>query len=404
MVLQVYFQVDKKYRKLLRSVLEVDHAYPFISCNERLEQADAMAQAQAKQIKLEYVIQDGETVLFRDAVTLGEGYPMNILLLVNQTLHDVFTDVAEADKKQLLQRLEQAFLAPTEVVEPHLEQEEIERPAPVEVAIEAPAPLEVPREVAEGVVPPPTTEEPEPLLDKPVEEKPAKKEKKQRSKRRIPIQWHKKSYRLAFLCLFVVIAIGIAAFSLWPQQQEKAQAEGPSKPDLTQLIAKEDLAGVDKWYPKRWGDVIQAFVEDANVAGLKGVLAYAPSVGLRVAISFFEKDYIAVIHAYEQDKDAIYTKTEYAFIGFAYLTQGKLDQAEMLNLYADDADLKAYIVDYQGTKTTLAETNQLLKRADLSAAMKRALQEKKQALEAHLNNYKQGKVEVETNGKRKEAI
>ncbi|MBC1309324.1 hypothetical protein [Listeria booriae] len=406
-MLQVYFQVDKKHRKLLRTVVEMDRGYPLTACNELLVKADTIVEENACQVDLEFAIREDEELVFRDMVALGEGYPMNILLLVNQSLHDVFVDVAEADKKQLLHRLEQAFLAPEQP------QKYVSRDSPAEEALQA---LEKPVEpvkakIEQPIVIPKEAAPKKEAFSIPIEEKieEGKSTEKKQARKRVKFQvdvsryWHKKSYRIAILCLFVVVISGIAIM-LWPQQQEQAQAEGPTKPSIETLIEHENLKGIAKWYPKRWGDVIQAYVEDANLSGLKQILAYAPSVNLKIDIAFFEKDFPTIIQLYEKNKEDIYTKTDYAFIGFSYLTQGKLEQAEVLNLYADDADLKAYIADYRLTKTTLDETNKLLKRTDLSAAMKQELQEKKLALEAHIKNYKEGKVEVESSGKRKEAI
>ncbi|EHY0418793.1 hypothetical protein K1Y85_002888 [Listeria monocytogenes] len=95
----IRFEVEKNVRKLLRPIIKGGVDYELRTCNTILQEAEAILLQQGISSNLFYHIQEPFIpVSFRASVMLGEGRPMNILLLVNQTLNTVFTDKPEEEK------------------------------------------------------------------------------------------------------------------------------------------------------------------------------------------------------------------------------------------------------------------------------------------------------------------
>lgn len=384
-MIKIRFEIEKHHRKFLRPVIQQGKEYPLRDSNRLLQEADQIIASHHQRSSLIYNIQDDEgQISFRADLTLGEGKAMNILLQVNQTLNTVFSDRSQQEKKDLLNSLEQAFL---------------EEPSTSPVA-----------ELKEKVEDKETVSETKALdtVNKIQKRSTHKKKKITKEKQ---YQFHDQlkpllgkigSYKKTIIlsCIGGFFLLAIVYFAWGFLSIPKESAKKVEKPSYHKLLQSENMADVYKYYPKKWKDTRVSWISDANVRMLKAMKEVNASVQLDIDIGYYEKDYEQVTQLYEKHKDQSYLKIEYAFIGFSYLTQNNVKQAEVLSLYAEDPDLKTYISDYKLTQSTLKETEEVLKRKDISKDLRAELEQKKVELKSHLQNYKEGKVEVSDRAKK----
>ncbi|HAB8811052.1 TPA_asm: hypothetical protein GYS95_12430 [Listeria monocytogenes] len=387
-MLTIRFEVEKPIRKLLRSIIRGGVDYELRTCNTILQEAEAILLQAGISSSLHYHIQEPTIpVSFRSSVMLGEGRPMNILLLVNQTLNTVFTEKPEEEKRYLIQLLEQSFLEEPPIVEE--KEQEVEAPTSIPFS-----------KVEEPIIA---------KLDKSVDQRPlteivTEKKTRKRSGSRKPIQqaasffsFSKKSWIVIGSALFLLSLVIFFVLVSAPNSKTEAIKKEPS---LASLLERKDLSKIATYYPEEWENIRIDYIQEADVIGLKAMKKEMPSDLLNLDIAYFEKNYQQVIHLYEGNKELEFASIDYAFIGFSYLTNGNVEQAEVLNLYAEDPDLKAYIADYKLTESIISETKQVLKRKDLTKELRKELEIKLNEAENHLQNYHQGKVEVKQNGKK----
>ncbi|EOG9807223.1 hypothetical protein ACLMQE_002765 [Listeria monocytogenes] len=385
----IRFEVEKNVRKLLRPIIKGGVDYELRTCNTILQEAEAILLQQGISSNLFYHIQEPTIpVSFRASVMLGEGRPMNILLLVNQTLNTVFTDKPEEEKNSLIHLLEQAFLE-EEQTTPEVKLEKKGIPE---------SPPSIPVVEIQEEFPITQTEE---IISKPT------KQLNKRPKRR---EWRAIISRFSSFFMFsrkvwIVLAVAIVVtssmvlFFLMPSEASKTEAVKKT-PSLEKLLKEEKLPEIARYYPEEWENVRLDYIHDANIWGLQEMNQVKPSSLLDVDIAYFEKNYDQVVQLYEANKALKYAGIDYAFVGFSYLTEGNVKQAEVLNLYAEDPDLKAYIEDYKLTQSIVTETKQVLKRKDLTEELRTELETKLKEAEKHIQDYHQGKVEVKKDGEK----
>ncbi|EIA3595480.1 hypothetical protein LGQ25_002844 [Listeria monocytogenes] len=385
----IRFEVEKNVRKQLRSVIRGGVDYELRTCNTILQEAEAILLEQGISSQLFYHIQEPDIpVSFRDSVMLGEGRPMNILLLVNQTLNTVFTDKPEEEKRQLIHLLEQAFL------------EEVELNP--EVIVEKEISLDTPNDA-----PVVKTKDENPVI-RVEKEKPMKEKKKNSQTKRREIRLDTSRFSSLFsisrknwiiFASVLLIFAGIAMFLIIPSESISKEKE-KQKPSFETLIKEGKLPELARYYPEEWENVRLDYINDANIRGLQEMNQVKPSQLLKIDIAYFEKNFDQVVLLYEESKELKYSSIDYAFVGFSYLTKGNIKEAEVLNLYAEDPDLKAYIADYKLTQSIVNETKQVLGRQDLTKELRTELETKLKEAENHINDYHQGKVEVKKDGEK----
>ncbi|ELU5122865.1 hypothetical protein SB900_002758 [Listeria monocytogenes] len=385
----IRFEVEKNVRKLLRPIIKGGVDYELRTCNTILQEAEAILLQQGISSNLFYHIQEPTIpVSFRASVMLGEGRPMNILLLVNQTLNTVFTDKPEEEKNSLIHLLEQAFL----------EEEQTTPEVKLGKKVIPESPPSIPVVEIQEEFPITQTEE---IISKPT------KQLNKRPKRR---EWRAIISRFSSFFMFsrkvwIVLAVAIVVtssmvlFFLMPSEASKTEAVKKT-PSLEKLLKEEKLPEIARYYPEEWENVRLDYIHDANIRGLQEMNQVKPSSLLDVDIAYFEKNYDQVVQLYEANKALKYAGIDYAFVGFSYLTEGNVKQAEVLNLYAEDPDLKAYIEDYKLTQSIVTETKQVLKRKDLTEELRTELETKLKEAEKHIQDYHQGKVEVKKDGEK----
>ncbi|ELQ0053455.1 hypothetical protein R2C82_002999 [Listeria monocytogenes] len=385
----IRFEVEKNVRKLLRPIIKGGVDYELRTCNTILQEAEAILLQQGISSNLFYHIQEPFIpVSFRASVMLGEGRPMNILLLVNQTLNTVFTDKPEEEKNSLIHLLEQAFL----------EEERTTPEVKLEKKVIPESPPSIPVVEIQEEFPITQTEE---IISKPT------KQLNKRPKRR---EWRAIISRFSSFFMFsrkvwivlavvIVVTSSMVLFFLMPSEASKTEAVKKT-PSLEKLLKEEKLPEIARYYPEEWENVRLDYIHDANIRGLQEMNQVKPSSLLDVDIAYFEKNYDQVVQLYEANKALKYAGIDYAFVGFSYLTEGNVKQAEVLNLYAEDPDLKAYIEDYKLTQSIVTETKQVLKRKDLTEELRTELETKLKEAEKHIQDYHQGKVEVKKDGEK----
>ncbi|HHS3226241.1 TPA: hypothetical protein ACTGDL_002855 [Listeria monocytogenes] len=363
--------------------------YELRTCNTILQEAEAILLQQGISSNLFYHIQEPFIpVSFRASVMLGEGRPMNILLLVNQTLNTVFTDKPEEEKNSLIHLLEQAFL----------EEEQTTPEVKLEKKVIPESPPSIPVVEIQEEFPITQTEE---IISKPT------KQLNKRPKRR---EWRAIISRFSSFFMFsrkvwivlavaLVVTSSVVLFFLMPSEASKTEAVKKT-PSLEKLLKEEKLPEIARYYPEEWENVRLDYIHEANIRGLQEMNQIKPSALLDVDIAYFEKNYDQVVQLYEANKALKYAGIDYAFVGFSYLTEGNVKQAEVLNLYAEDPDLKAYIEDYKLTQSIVTETKQVLKRKDLTKELRTELETKLKEAEKHIQDYHQGKVEVKKDGEK----
>ncbi|EHZ7968954.1 hypothetical protein K6Q71_002834 [Listeria monocytogenes] len=385
----IRFEVEKNVRKLLRPIIKGSVDYELRTCNTILQEAEAILLQQGISSNLFYHIQEPFIpVSFRASVMLGEGRPMNILLLVNQTLNTVFTDKPEEEKNSLIHLLEQAFL----------EEERTTPEVKLEKKVIPESPPSIPVVEIQEEFPIKQTEE---IISKPT------KQLNKRPKRR---EWRAIISRFSSFFMFsrkvwivlavaIVVTSSVVLFSLMPSEASKTEAVKKT-PSLEKLLKEEKLPEIARYYPEEWENIRLDYIHEANIRGLQEMNQVKPSALLDVDIAYFEKNYDQVVQLYEANKALKYAGIDYAFVGFSYLTEGNVKQAEVLNLYAEDPDLKAYIEDYKLTQSIVTETKQVLKRNDLTKELRTELEIKLKEAEKHIQDYHQGKVEVKKDGEK----
>ncbi|EAC8234908.1 hypothetical protein [Listeria monocytogenes] len=385
----IRFEVEKNVRKLLRPIIKGGVDYELRTCNTILQEAEAILLQQGISSNLFYHIQEPFIpVSFRASVMLGEGRPMNILLLVNQTLNTVFTDKPEEEKNSLIHLLEQAFL----------EEERTTPEVKLEKKVIPESPPSIPVVEIQEEFPIKQTEE---IISKPT------KQLNKRPKRR---EWRAIISRFSSFFMFsrkvwivlavaIVVTSSVVLFSLMPSEASKTEAVKKT-PSLEKLLKEEKLPEIARYYPEEWENIRLDYIHEANIRGLQEMNQVKPSALLDVDIAYFEKNYDQVVQLYEANKALKYAGIDYAFVGFSYLTEGNVKQAEVLNLYAEDPDLKAYIEDYKLTQSIVTETKQVLKRNDLTKELRTELEIKLKEAEKHIQDYHQGKVEVKKDGEK----
>lgn len=387
----IRFEVEKNVRKYLRSIIKGGVDYELRTCNTILQEAEAILLQQGISSNLFYHIHEPDIpVSFRSSVMLGEGRPMNILLLVNQTLNTVFTDKPEEEKRYLIQLLEQAFLE--EEVEPCQKNNNNENPQPKNITPIPTSELQEESPISTRV------EKEEPKQTKQLNSRP------ERRRIRLPTPRFSSFFAISrkhWLIVAGVFLLFCSVFLYFSLPSETAKTETvKQKPSLTQVLKEENLPELLRYYPEEWENVRMDYINDAKIRGLQEMNQLKTSEPLKVDIAYFEKNYDQVVNLYEAKKEGAYTNIDYAFVGFSYLTKGNVKQAEVLNLYADDPDLKAYIADYKLTQSIVTETKQVLKRKDITKELRTELETKLKEAEKHLQDYHEGKVEVKTDGKK----
>ncbi|EDN8189216.1 hypothetical protein GSY37_14520 [Listeria monocytogenes] len=385
----IRFEVEKNVRKLLRPIIKGGVDYELRTCNTILQEAEAILLQQGISSNLFYHIQEPTIpVSFRASVMLGEGRPMNILLLVNQTLNTVFTDKPEEEKNSLIHLLEQAFL----------EEEQTTPEVKLEKKVIPESPSSIPVVEIQEEFPITQTEE---IISKPT------KQLNKRPKRR---EWRAIISRFSSFFMFsrkvwivlavaLVVTSSVVLFFLMPSEASKTEVVKKT-PSLEKLLKEEKLPEIARYYPEEWENVRLDYIHEANIRGLQEMNQVKPSALLDVDIAYFEKNYDQVVQLYETNKALKYAGIDYAFVGFSYLTEGNVKQAEVLNLYAEDPDLKAYIEDYKLTQSIVTETKHVLKRKDLTKELRTELETKLKEAEKHIQDYHQGKVEVKKDGEK----
>ncbi|KGL46336.1 hypothetical protein EP56_01735 [Listeriaceae bacterium FSL A5-0209] len=147
--------------------------------------------------------------------------------------------------------------------------------------------------------------------------------------RRPAIPWRQVGKIGAFGGLAAVFA-GLLALGWYVWSPEEQAKPSPSAEAETFLQKKQYQKAFQKDASAFW-EWEEEQVQESDVRLLLDVYTEVPDPAIALDIAFLKQDYKQVITWYEQtDKQVTWTKARYAFVGYSYVQQGKLAQAEVL--------------------------------------------------------------------------
>ncbi|WP_270996097.1 hypothetical protein [Listeria seeligeri] len=221
-----------------------------------------------------------------------------------------------------------------------------------------------------------------------------------------------------FFALLIVGTIAYVAVTFVSNQETNV-----AKESFQELKEEKSYKKMAKEYPEKFWDWEESQVEAMQTDTLMDVYEDYPDMAIAYDIAFLGKAYSKVIQMYQDSPEKLrMNETRYAFLGFsylqeedlpnaekmaeksgskalygqlalAYLHQGNDKKAEECNEIAKDDEISVEIKDYQLVKTTLDEVNKQLSKNGLNENIRAELLESKQVLEEELQKIKNGEDE-----------
>lgn len=295
-------------------------------------------------------IYDDEEMIFRSDFVAGTDESNNLRLLLLNLLKTEFPDVDEEEKSELLQRINHAYLAETNPINDY-ERKAEEEPAPQIITIveKTPTEAEAPKE---SVLP--VEEGKKPSLD---ETKIVHETKKKQISKKPAFDFagffvKKKRLLVLILALLILSGAGITLFvtgSNGSNQQES----------YSELVKEGKYSQALNEYPDEESKLIEQLYSKKKSKTLKSLADDHHSKMARFYWAFLNKKWNQVTEIKGINQDT----TVQAMRGYAYLAQGKLEEAELINKVLKNDTLNDQI--YQARKD---RAYQNLRDQDISAA------------------------------------
>ncbi|HAP3873427.1 TPA: hypothetical protein ACMUAF_002629 [Enterococcus faecalis] len=160
------------------------------------------------------------------------------------------------------------------------------------------------------------------------EKKPQNTQKVGRLNRKIhdisPIKLSQKQLRI--LGVFVIgILLIVIGWKFMAGSQSTAKTS--SEPTYQQLVNKEKYAEIVKKYPEKEPELIEELFQKEDKAGLKKIAEHSNTQLAQLYLAFLEKDWqkVTELSKLPQDSDV------QAMVGYAFLEQGKIEEAKLIN-------------------------------------------------------------------------
>lgn len=221
-----------------------------------------------------------------------------------------------------------------------------------------------------------------------------------------------KSIQIIFI---ILLSVGIG-FGVASMVEDHSQAKEEKIPTAKTLQKKKAYKTFLKNYPKEFWKWEQKVVQKKDIQTLTTLYQQTKERNIAFDLAFLEKKYDQTIIYYQANKDVLdmtdfrqdfltysyiqekqleiaqkrLTDTSspllYEEIGWAYLEENQIKQAETVAKQAKSNALTQQIQDYQLVDTTLQEVDKQLKRKGLAEAVKKKLLENQKELQAQKNS------------------
>ncbi|EOH86314.1 hypothetical protein [Enterococcus pallens] len=325
-------------KKKLGRLLPGKKRYSLTEADEQLKEFASTLSVRKKPNYVIIEIYDGEERIFRSEFLAGTDDSSNLRLLLLNLLETEFPDADEEEKSELLQRINQAYLAEQNVTNSH-EKEYKEDPVPPLITIREKTSLiskatedketrELAPEELTGSV----------LFSPAVEENQVKpKTKKNRLPKKPACHFagffsRKKKWLVLAAVLFIVAGVGIPFFvtgSIGFNQKES----------YSELVKEGKYSQALKEYPEEEMNLVEQLYSQKESKELKRLADKYHSKMALFYWAFLNQKWSQVTEIKGITQDT----TIQAMKGYAYLAQGKLEEAELINKVLENDTLSDQI-------------------------------------------------------------
>lgn len=340
-------------KKRIGKFLPNKKRYSLVEADEQLK---AFAQTVQLRKNPNYVIieiYDSEDMIFRSEFEAGTDESSNLRVLLLYLLKTEFPEADEEEKSELLQRINQAYLDETNVSNEYEELKVTEDLAPRVTIIEKESPIE--RSSVEKVTNVETERAKLPLKEEKGQvntEEDEVRSLKKPAVRNAGFFVRKKKWLFFVVAFLLISGTGMTFFvtgSIGSNQKES----------YSELVKAEKYRQVLQDYPEEESQLVERLYSRKNSKELKRL---AESCHSKIALfywSFLNKKWKQVIEIEGISQDT----TIQAMRGYAYLAQGKLEEAELINKVLKNDTLSDRI-----NQAKKIEAYEKLRYQDISAA------------------------------------
>lgn len=353
------FKASKELKKLVnkRNKLQL------VEANALIVELDRYAEEQGFTSSVEITIYENESILFRDEVLVGEGTALNLILLVNSTLTTTFADTPEEEKRALMKKIENEFMNAPSVIHSDEPQEKVEIKG---------------KRVSQSI---------KPTIEVEVVHKELPEIKQKNKKIKWPkIGMTKKTTKIVLIVVPILIfssTVSVLFFNSFSSDPKASQSNSEVSSSVEsdgykKLIEQKNYLKAYNDYPKNQSEILALLVKDNNKAGLKEIAEGADSKEAFFDYYFLNKEWKKVIEYQVVSK----SKERQAMLAYAYIQEGKIEEAEIINEVLMNKELTLQMEEYKLTSAYKAiqdgkvdeakKMNETLKNDDLEAALSNA--------------------------------
>lgn len=353
------FKASKELKKLVnkRNKLQL------VEANTLIVELDRYAEEQGFTSSVEITIYENESILFRDEVLVGEGTALNLILLVNSTLTTTFADTPEEEKRALMKKIENEFMNAPSVIHSDEPQEKVEIKE---------------KRVSQSI---------KPTIEVEVVHKELPEIKQKNKKIKWPkIGMTKKTTKIVLIVVPILIfssTVSVLFFNSFSSDPKASQSNSEVSSSVEsdgykKLIEQNNYLKAYNDYPKNQSEILALLVKDNNKAGLKEIAEGADSKEAFFDYYFLNKEWKKVIEYQVVSK----SKERQAMLAYAYIQEGKIEEAEIINEVLMNKELTLQMEEYKLTSAYKAiqdgkvdeakKMNETLKNDDLEAALSNA--------------------------------
>ncbi|WP_254908313.1 hypothetical protein [Enterococcus sp. 12E11_DIV0728] len=303
-------------------------------------------------------IYDDEEMLFRSEFIAGTDDSSNLRLLLMYLLKTEFPDVDEEEKSELLQRINQAYLAEKNVVNGHEKENKEDPTRPLITIIEKPSLISKVPEEKELIEPVPEKLTEPSLLSPAAEQKQEKPEKKKKQLSKKPAFYfagffsRRKKWFVLAAVLFIVAGVGITLFVT-------GSSGSNQKDSYSELVKEGKYSQALQEYPDEEMSLVEQLYSQKESKELKRLADNQHSKIAFFYWAFLNEKWSKVTEIKGISQDT----TIQAMRGYAYLAQGKLEEAELINKVLKNDKLSDQI-----KQVKKANAYEKLRTQDISAA------------------------------------
>lgn len=308
-MIYVVYEVDRSLRKIVPK----KQKYTVKEANERLISMDKFAEENQLTSEVTVTIYEDQEFLFKNNILVGVGRARSLILFVNETLNTVFEDTPESEKESLLDKLKSEL---------HQESKPL---------------------INERVMSEIKEEKEKPVIIEKKQTVKPKPKRKVKNKSRLNIKLHiPKKFIFGFICVLMgVLLCGVVVLFVSHNMADSTQAT--NKADFDTLLKEGKYEVAVKNYPKKESEILDYLMEHDKKQDLNKINKQHSTELSRFYHSFMEKDWKGVV----ENKPNQSTTKSLAMLGYAYIKEGKIEEAKLLNKELKSETLSKQIYSYQ---------------------------------------------------------